>query len=74
MTILPPENANAEVKLRPLFELLNKNFMNLVPLEEKFRVDEAMEPYYGGHSCYINSLSEVKPYDGDIRFGLAQQD
>lgn len=38
-------------KLRPLIELLNKNFYAMAPLEENYSIDEAMVPYYGGHSC-----------------------
>ncbi|XP_071057026.1 piggyBac transposable element-derived protein 3-like [Onthophagus taurus] len=38
-------------KLRPLFTLLNKKFMENFSLEEMHLVDEAMVPYYGRHSC-----------------------
>lgn len=44
-------NSDKFSKLRPLFDLLNKNFIDMAPLEEKYSVDEAMVPYYGGHSC-----------------------
>lgn len=38
-------------KLRPLFQALNKNFSEMAPFEENYSIDEAMVPYYGGHSC-----------------------
>lgn len=38
-------------KLRPLFDLLNKNFVEFAPYEENHSIDEAMVPYYGGHPC-----------------------
>lgn len=38
-------------KLRPLIDLLNKKFLEMAPLEENYSIDEAMVPYYGGHSC-----------------------
>ncbi|CAK1594069.1 unnamed protein product [Parnassius mnemosyne] len=38
-------------KLRPLFDILNEIFLNMAPLEEIYSIDEAMVPYYGGHSC-----------------------
>lgn len=38
-------------KLRPLFDLLNKNYLAMAPIEENYSIDEAMVPYYGGHSC-----------------------
>ncbi|KAK9754284.1 Transposase IS4 [Popillia japonica] len=50
-------------KLRPLFEHLNKKFLELAPHEQDHSVDEAMVPYYGRHGCkqYIHG----KP----IRYG-----
>ncbi|XP_036337526.1 piggyBac transposable element-derived protein 3-like, partial [Rhagoletis pomonella] len=50
-------------KVRPLFRLLNKKFMENSPVEEMHSVDEAMVPYYGRHGCkqYIHG----KP----IRYG-----
>lgn len=50
-------------KVRPLFNLLNKKFMENAPIEEMHSVDEAMVPYYGRHGCkqYIHA----KP----IRYG-----
>ncbi|XP_071054451.1 piggyBac transposable element-derived protein 3-like [Onthophagus taurus] len=38
-------------KLRPLFTLLNKKFMENSSLEEMHSVDEGMVPYYARHSC-----------------------
>lgn len=38
-------------KLRPLFDLLNKNFIEMAPMDETYSIDEAMVPYYGRHSC-----------------------
>ncbi|XP_036317370.1 piggyBac transposable element-derived protein 3-like [Rhagoletis pomonella] len=38
-------------KMRPLFNMLNEIFLNMAPLEEVYSIDEAMVPYYGGHSC-----------------------
>lgn len=50
-------------KVRPLFRLLNKKFMENAPLQEMHSVDEAMVPYFGRHGCkqYIHA----KP----IRYG-----
>lgn len=50
-------------KVRPLFDLINKKFMEHAPLEEMHSIDEAMVPYYGRHGCkqYIHG----KP----IRYG-----
>ncbi|XP_063823717.1 piggyBac transposable element-derived protein 3-like [Ostrinia nubilalis] len=38
-------------KMRPLFRLLNTIFQENAPAEEMHSIDEAMIPYYGGHSC-----------------------
>lgn len=38
-------------KLRPLFNMLNEIFLDMAPLQENYSIDEAMVPYYGGHSC-----------------------
>lgn len=38
-------------KVRPLFDMLNSNFVAYAPYQENHSVDEAMIPYYGGHSC-----------------------
>lgn len=38
-------------KLRSLFNLMNNIFQENSPVEEMHSVDEAMIPYYGGHSC-----------------------
>ncbi|KAK9688210.1 Transposase IS4 [Popillia japonica] len=36
-------------KVRPLFEMLNKRFIELAPNEEHHSVDESMVPYFGRH-------------------------
>lgn len=38
-------------KVRPLFDMLNSNFVAYAPYEENHSIDEAMIPYYGGHTC-----------------------
>ncbi|XP_072384379.1 uncharacterized protein [Diabrotica undecimpunctata] len=38
-------------KVRPLFRLLNQNFLKHAVLEENHSVDEAMVPYFGRHGC-----------------------
>lgn len=37
-------------KMRPLFDILNKKFVEYAPIEENHCVDESMIPYYGRHS------------------------
>lgn len=37
--------------VRPLFDHLNKKFMEKSELQEMHSVDEAMEPYFGRHGC-----------------------
>lgn len=50
-------------KVRPLFDHLNKRFLEMSPLQEQHSVDESMVPYFGRHGCkqYIHG----KP----IRYG-----
>lgn len=38
-------------KVRPLFTLLNQNFLKHAVLEENHSIDEAMVPYFGRHGC-----------------------
>lgn len=38
-------------KVRPLFKLLNKKFMENSFVEDMHSIDEAMVPYYGRHGC-----------------------
>ncbi|KAJ8914014.1 hypothetical protein NQ315_012037 [Exocentrus adspersus] len=38
-------------KVRPLFTLLNQNFLRYAPKVENHSVDEAMVPYFGRHGC-----------------------
>lgn len=38
-------------KMRPLFDILNKKFVEYAPIEEHHSVDEAMIPYFGRHGC-----------------------
>lgn len=38
-------------KVRPLFQELNKKFLEFAPTEENHSVDEAMVPYFGRHGC-----------------------
>lgn len=49
-TLLQVQN-DKFAKVRPLFDLLNKIFLHMAPLEEVYSIDEAMVPYYGGHGC-----------------------
>lgn len=57
------DNTDKFTKVRGLFSLLNKKFIEHAPLEEMHSIDEAMVPYYGRHGCkqYIHG----KP----IRYG-----
>lgn len=36
-------------KLRPLFDILNKKFIDMSPCEEAHSIDESMVPYFGHH-------------------------
>nr|CAI5855932.1 unnamed protein product [Callosobruchus analis] len=36
-------------KLRPLFDILDKKFINMSPYEESHAIDESMVPYFGHH-------------------------
>nr|CAI5862846.1 unnamed protein product [Callosobruchus analis] len=36
-------------KLRPLFDILNKKFINMSPCEESHAIGESMVPYFGHH-------------------------
>lgn len=38
-------------KLRPLFHELNKNFVEMAPVDRNYSIDEAIVHYDGGHSC-----------------------
>lgn len=51
-------------KVRPLFILLNKKFMENSIVEEMHSIDEAMVPYYGRHGC--KQFIHGKP----IRYGF----
>lgn len=60
-------NANDKyAKVRPLFDLLNKRFMDHFPGETNLSIDESMIPYYGKHS--LKQHIKGKP----IRFGYKQ--
>src|SRR6218665_1936141 len=51
-------------KLRPLFDKLNKRFLENWPVQQDISIDESMVPYYGRHSS--NQFIRGKP----IRFGF----
>jgi len=51
-------------KVRPLFEHLNKKFVDTAPREENHSIDEAMVPYFGRHGC--KQFIRGKP----IRYGF----
>src|SRR6218665_1620670 len=51
-------------KLRPLFDKLNKIFMENWPVQQDISIDESMVPYYGRHSS--KQFIRGKP----IRFGF----
>lgn len=38
-------------KVRPIFEVLNRKYLEFAPTEENHSVDEAMVPYFGRHGC-----------------------
>lgn len=38
-------------KVRPIFNSLNRKFLEFAPIEEDHSVDEAMVPYFGRHGC-----------------------
>ena len=39
------------VKVRPLFNMLNDNYVQYCMEEENLNVDESMAPYYGRHGA-----------------------
>lgn len=45
------EEKDKYAKLRPLFSLINKKFIEFANVEENHSIDEAMIPYYGRHPC-----------------------
>lgn len=50
------DNANLDrsdrfAKVRPLFQKINKRFLDFAPVEQNHCVDEAMVPYFGRHGC-----------------------
>lgn len=51
-------------KIRPLFDIINKKFMQFDTFSEKLAVDEEMVPYFGRHSCKM--FIKGKP----VRFGF----
>ncbi|CAK1585629.1 unnamed protein product [Parnassius mnemosyne] len=51
-------------KVRPLFDLLNKKFLQYAVIEKNISIDESMIPYYGRHGCKQHIRG--KP----IRFGF----
>src|SRR6218665_3051166 len=50
-------------KVRPLYNMMNKRFLQYFPVEQHLDVDESMIPYYGRHSA--KQFIRGKP----IRFG-----
>lgn len=61
-TNLAPNDKMA--KVRPLFDMLNKTFIQFAPIEKEISIDESMIPYYGRHGCKQHIRG--KP----IRFGF----
>ncbi|KAI8115820.1 PiggyBac transposable element-derived protein 3 [Lucilia cuprina] len=74
--IIPPNKANENTDkenfdddlilhgdIRPLYEIINKKFMQFGIWEDDLSVDEQMVPYFGRHSCKM--FIRGKP----IRFG-----
>ena len=53
-------------KVRPLFDLLNRRFIQYFPREQNLSIDESMIPYYGKNS--LKQHIKGKP----IRFGYKQ--
>ncbi|CAK1601936.1 unnamed protein product [Parnassius mnemosyne] len=51
-------------KVRPLFDMLNKKFLQYAVIEKDISIDESMIPYYGRHRC--KQHIKGKP----IRFGF----
>jgi len=48
-------------KVRPLFDYLNKRYMQYRPVEEDLDIDESMVPYYGHHSsCAACGMKTIK--------------
>ncbi|XP_046806454.1 piggyBac transposable element-derived protein 3-like [Lucilia cuprina] len=57
------DNSDKMAKLRPLFDILNRKFLQFGVWDEKLSIDEQMVPYFGRHSCKM--FIRGKP----IRFG-----
>ena len=51
------------VKVKPLYNFLNQNLVQLGVVRKNFTIDESMVPYYGRHS--FKQFIEAKP----LRFG-----
>lgn len=51
-------------KLRPIFDIMNRNFMQFGVFEHNLSIDEEMVPYFGRHSCKM--FIRGKP----VRFGF----
>nr|CAH7753302.1 unnamed protein product [Callosobruchus chinensis] len=45
------DKSDRYAKLRPLFTLLNKKFLEFAPLEQQHSIDETMVPHFGKHGC-----------------------
>ena len=61
---LPSSNDDKLGKIRPLFSLLQRKFIEAKPLPENICIDESMIPYFGHH--HFKQFIRGKP----IRFGF----
>lgn len=50
---------NKFVKLRPVFDILNKKIIDIAPCEESHSTDEFMVPYFGHHG--LKQFIKEKP-------------
>ena len=62
--LLPSSNDDKLGKIRPLFSLLQRKFIEAKPLPENICIDESMIPYFGHH--HFKQFIRGKP----IRFGF----
>ena len=63
MSVTMTSNDDKRAKLRPLFDVVNKNLIQFGAFAEHLSIDEQMVPYFGRHSC--KTFIRGKP----IRFG-----
>ena len=51
MSVTKTSSDDKLVKLRPLFDVVNKNLIQFGVFAEYLSIDEQMVPYFGGHFC-----------------------